>query len=169
MFDVQAQSAKPFGSFTEATEYLEATAARLGARHLSYWCVSYADDTPDQVTWIATYDPAYMNHYMANYTPLGDPVFEMEAAIIDWADANAADATAQEMQDRAARFGIARNGFSVRFGEVPDLRILFSVNVACAEGAWPAEKARLLGPVQELAQAFHKRARPLVDSRRMAG
>jgi hypothetical protein len=169
MFDVHAEADRPFGSFTEATEYLEATAARLGVRHLSYWCMSYVDDTPDQVTWIASYDPGYMNHYMAHYTPLGDPVFEMEAAIIDWADANAADATAQEMQDAAARFGIARNGFSCRFGDAPDLHIMFSVNVACEESDWPSHKERLLDPVRHLARAFHARAKPLVESRRMAG
>ena len=168
MFDASILPTRPFSSFAEATERLESLCRQLSVRHLSYWCVSYADDAPDQVTWIATYDPAYMNHYMSTYTPLGDPVFEMTAEIIDWAKVNAADPAAQIMQDQASRYGIARNGFSYRFKDESGLFVLFSVNVDSAPGDWPWRRDALIEPIKALAHVIHQKAKPLVDSRRLA-
>lgn len=168
MADSTSKPVKAFVSFAEATDHLEGLCQEMGVRHLSYWCVSYADDSPDQVTWIATYDPAYMNHYMSSYTPLGDPVFEMKIDFVDWAQVNADDPSAQVMQDQAAKYGIARNGLSYRFKDAPDLRILFSVNVDCADADWPWRREALLEPIRALAHEIHRRAKPLVESRRMA-
>jgi len=71
-FDLANESRSAFATFEEATHYLEDVCARLKVNHLSYWLVHSIDGTPDQVTWITTYDPSYMSFYMANYTPLGD-------------------------------------------------------------------------------------------------
>lgn len=158
----------PYASFGEATASLEQLARELGVKHLSYWCVSFAGDTPDQVTWVATYDPAYMSHYMANYTPLGDPVFDLEYDFIDWAQVNAEDPAAQLMQDQAEKFGIARHGITYRFRDKPDLRVLFSANIDCADADWPWRREALVDQLFNLAHRFHRRAKPLVDNRRKA-
>jgi hypothetical protein len=168
MFDASIVPTRPFGSFTEATERLERICRELSVRHLSYWCVGYSDGSPDQVTWIATYDPAYMNHYMSTYTPLGDPVFKMDAEIVDWAKVNAADPAAQAMQDQASRYGIARNGLSHHFTDADGLFVMFSVNVDSSEADWPWRRDALIEPIKALARVIHQRARPLVKSRRMA-
>jgi hypothetical protein len=88
-FDLANESRSAFATFEEATHYLEDVCARLKVNHLSYWLVHSIDGTPDQVTWITTYDPSYMSFYMANYTPLGDSSFETALAenqVLDWAD-----------------------------------------------------------------------------------
>lgn len=168
MIDFSATSVKPFGTVAEATEFLESIREAMGVRHLSYWCVSYSEGSPDEVTWVSTYDPAYMNHYMSSYTPAGDPVFDLEVDFVDWATINAEDASAQLMQDQAARFGIARNGITYRFKDEPNLRILFSANVECSDADWPFRRDELVDPMFKLAHNFHRRCLNLVDSRRMA-
>lgn len=168
MFDASIVPTRPFGSFVEATDWLERLCRKLSVRHLSYWCMGFADGSPDQVSWIATYDPAYMNHYMSTYTPLGDPVFELKAEIVDWAKVNAADPAAQAMQDQASRYGIARNGFSYRFTDDSGLFVMFSVNVDSAEADWPWRRDALIDPIKALAHVVHQRVTPLVQSRRLA-
>ena len=71
---IAAAGRKPFLTFDEATAFLEETAKRSGVKHLSYWCLQFSDELPEQVIWVATYDPNYMNQYMKKFTPLGDPV-----------------------------------------------------------------------------------------------
>jgi Autoinducer binding domain len=168
MFDASIVPTRPFGSFAEATERLERICRQLSVRHLSYWCVSYEGEAPDQVTWIATYDPAYMNHYMSTYTPLGDPVFGMLDEIVDWAEVNAADPAAQAMQDQAARYGIAGNGLSYHFKDESGLFVMFSVNVDSAAADWHWRRDALIEPMKALAHVLHLRAKPLVESRRLA-
>ena len=160
-----------FSSFEEATQYLEKMCRVLGVKHLSYWSLSLVDGLPDQVTWIATYDPRYMAHYMGQHTPLGDPAFEQameRPAIIDWAELNASDATAQRIQSQAARFGIAKHGLSYPFRDGAARNIMFSANVACGDADWPREKARVSAMFCGFAHYFHERAKPLIDSRRAA-
>ena len=160
-----------FSSFEEATQYLERMCRVLGVKHLSYWSLSVVDGLPDQVTWIATYDPGYMAHYMGHYTPLGDPAFEraMERPIvIDWTELNAEDETALKIQTQAARFGIAKHGLSYPFRDGAPRQVMFSVNVECADADWPREKARVSAILCGFGHYFHERAKPLVDSRRAA-
>jgi hypothetical protein len=168
MFDATIIPTRPFSSFQEATERLERLCRELSVRHLSYWCVSDTDGSPDQVTWIATYDPAYMHHYMSNYTPLGDPAFAIASEVVDWAEINAADKAAQAMQDQAARYGIASNGFSYHFRDEEGLHVMFSVNVDSAKADWPWRRNALLEPIKNLAHVIHQKAKPLVMSRRVA-
>lgn len=121
---------------------------------------------PDEVTWIATYDPAYMSHYMRNYTPVGDPAFESADGLIDWADSSDSDPTVGAIHRAAAKYGIAKNGVSYAFRDGADRAIMFSVNIECDDTQWPVEKGRILGVFRGLAHYFHSRARPLVESRR---
>ena len=171
-FNPAAESAMPFASFSDATEFLGECCRRFGVRHLSYWCISLEDGLPDQVTWIATYDPAYMSHYMGRYTPVGDPAFEAANSVgkvIDWAEFSQDDETAQAMHAAAAKHGIFKHGlsFPIKIGD--SHLVLFSVNCDCSDANWPAEKARLLEFLGAFAGYFHGRARHMVESRQAKG
>ena len=170
-FEPRSEPREAFVSFEEATQYLEKMCRVFSVRHFSYWSLSLSQGLPDQVTWIATYDPSYMAHYMGNYTPLGDPAFDSGDArpgVIDWSELNAVDGTALAIQQAAARFGIAKHGLSYHFKDGPDCNIMFSVNVDCPDGQWAEEKARIIGAFCGFAVYFHARTRQLVESRRTA-
>lgn len=170
-FEPRNEPREPFVTFEDATQYLEKMCRVFMVRHFSYWSLSLQGGLPDQVTWIATYDPAYMAHYMGHYTPLGDPAFESGGArpgVIDWTELNATDHTAHEIQKAAARYGIARHGLSYHFKDGPDCNIMFSVNVDCLDSQWPEEKARIIGAFCGFAYYFHNRARKMVEARRAA-
>ena len=82
-------SAVSFKNFEEATVQLERAAERAGVKHLSYWYLQFLDGIPDQVIWVATYDPIYMSQYMKKFTPMGDPVMGRvmdESVTIDWTE-----------------------------------------------------------------------------------
>lgn len=167
-FEARREPRDAFTSFEEATQYLEKMTRIFQVRHFSYWNLALAHGTPDQVTWIATYDPAYMAYYMSHYTPLGDPVFEEvqgKATMIDWGEPSALNPTTEAMLEAAGRYGIARNGLSYHFTDGPDRSIMFSVNAECKREDWAGEKARIIGGFSGLAHYFHGRARPLVESR----
>lgn len=170
-FNAKREPSGLFTSFEEATQYLEKMCRVLGVKHLSYWNISVVDGMPDQVTWISTYDPGYMAHYMGQYTPLGDPAFENSAErpnVIDWNETSATDDTIRKMQSQAARFGIAKHGLSYPFRDGFTRNIMFSVNVDCSDEDWPREKARVSAMFCGFAHYFHERAKPMVDSRRAA-
>jgi hypothetical protein len=169
--DFRDEPKDAFVSFEDATQYLERMCRMYRVRHLSYWSLTLTDGMPDQVTWIATYDPSYMSHYMNNYTPLGDPAFqdgEMKAGVIDWSTLNENDSTALAIQQAAAKFGITKHGLSYLFNDGPDLNIMFSVNVDCFDNQWADEKARIVGGICGFAHYFHKRAKQMVEARRCA-
>lgn len=170
-FDPKREPREAFTSFEEATQDLERMAQVFGVRHFSYWSLSLFHGQPDEVAWIATYDPAYMAYYMSHYTPLGDPGFETNAAktgMIDWSEPSAINPTTDAMKDAAARFGIARHGLSYHFTDGPMRNIMFSVNADCRAAQWAAEKARIIGGFCGFAHHYHKRAAQLVESRRLA-
>lgn len=170
-FDPRREPREAFTSFEEATQYLEKMCRVFAVRHFSYWSVSLLHGQPDQVTWIATYDPGYMAHYMGHYTPLGDPAFESAtglATMIDWTEPSAINPTTDAMKQAAARFGIAEHGLSYHFKDGPARNIMFSVNVDCPASQWANEKARIIGGFCGFAHYFHGRARLLVETRQAA-
>lgn len=163
--------AKSFSSFESATQYLEKMCKVLGVKHLSYWSLSVVDGLPDQVTWIATYDPSYMAHYMNTYTPLGDPAFEQAGErnqVIDWQELNKVEQTAERISAQAARYGIAKHGLSYPFRDGSSRHIMFSVNIETSDQQWPQEKARVTAILSGFAHYFHNRAKALVNARREA-
>lgn len=164
--DSQIESRAAFVSFNEATQYLEQMCRVFAVKHLSYWSLSLRDGLPDEVSWIATYDPAYMSHYMRNYTPVGDPAFECMDGLVDWAASSASDSAVGVIHRAAEKYGIAKHGLSYAFREGTDRAIMFSVNIECDDERWPVEKGRILGVFQNFAHYFHNRAKPLVESRR---
>lgn len=170
-FEPRHEPKEAFTSFEDATQYLEKMAQIFMVRHFSYWSLSLLHGQPDQVTWIATYDPAYMAYYMGHYTPLGDPAFENasgKASMIDWSEPSAINPTTDAMKQAASRYGIAEHGLSYHFKDGPARNIMFSVNVDCLPGQWADEKARIIGGFCGFAHYFHGRARQLIESRREA-
>jgi hypothetical protein len=170
-FDPRRAPREAFTSFEEATQYLETMCRAFKVRHFSYWSLSLLHGQPDQVTWIATYDPAYMAYYMGHYTPLGDPAFEQasgKASMIDWSEPSAINPTTIAMKQAASRYGIAEHGLSYHFKDGPARNIMFSVNVDCLDQHWADEKARIIGGFCGFAHHFHGRARLLVETRQAA-
>jgi hypothetical protein len=160
-----------FASFEEATRYLEQACGRMKVNHLSYWLVSNVDGTPDQVTWISTYDPAYMSYYMMNYTPLGDPTFETsisENTLLDWDEDLANDAMSQNLIKVAMKYGITRYGISIPLKDGDFGDILFSVNMKSDDEEWPLLKDDLVSKLRPFAHYFHERAKPLIASRKIS-
>lgn len=167
-FDLASESRSAFATFEEATHYLEDVCARLKVNHLSYWLVHSIDGTPDQVTWIATYDPSYMSFYMANFTPVGDPGFEIamvENLVLDWTEH---DSTKDELLPTALKYGITKYGvsFPMKDGEFGD--VLFSVNVKCTDEEWELMREDIVAKFRPFAVYFHGRAKPLIQSRKFA-
>ena len=167
-FDLALEPKSAFATFEEATHYLEDVCARMKINHLSYWLVHSIDGTPDQVTWVATYDPAYMSFYMENYTPLGDRGFEIaitENLVLDWAGD---DPSGQDLLPTAHKYGITKYGisFPLRDGEFGD--VMFSVNVKSNDAEWELLQEDLIAKFRPFAVYFHGRAKPLIQSRKFA-
>ena len=167
-FDLANEPKSAFATFEEATHYLEDVCARLMVNHLSYWLVHSIDGTPDQVTWITTYDPAYMSFYMENYTPLWDSSFETAIAenqVLDWAED---DSTKSNLLPTALKYGITKYGISVplRDGDFGD--VLFSVNVKSTDEKWALQREDIVAKFRPFAVYFHGRAKPLIQSRKFA-
>jgi hypothetical protein len=167
-FDYTQELNSPFATFEEATSFLERAAKGFGVSHLSYWLVTYRDGVHDDVVWIATYDPAYMNHYMRNHTPLGDPGFETalrDNTVLDWTDWIRDDEVSREMHAKAQRYGISKHGISIPIREEGFGDVLFSVNVQCADENWVLVKGDLLARFRAFAHYFHHRVKPLTIAR----
>ncbi len=169
-FNLADEPKSLFSSFEEATSYLDSVCARMKVNHLSYWLVSTVDGTPDQVSWIATYDPSYMSYYMANYTPLGDPMFESsiaENSIIDWNQWLPTDPVSQTMEITAAKYGITKYGISIPLLDGDFGNVLFSVNVQSSDAEWGTLRSTLVARMRPFALYFHQRAKPLIESRKI--
>jgi Autoinducer binding domain len=167
-FDLMKEPRSAFANFEEATLYLEDVCARLQVNHLSYWLLHSIDGTPDQVTWITTYDPAYMSFYMSNYTPLGDSSFQTtisENQVLDWSED---DSSKHDLLPTANKYGITKYGisFPLRDGEFGD--VLFSVNVKSNDAEWQLLREDLAAKFRPFAVYFHGRAKPLIQSRKFA-
>jgi Autoinducer binding domain len=167
-FDLSSEPTTPFGTFEEATSFLERATRAYGVSHLSYWLMTYSNGSPDDVVWVATYDPAYMSHYMSNYTPLGDPGFETalrDSEVLDWTDWIRDDDTSREMHQAAAKYGISKHGLSIPIRDESFGDVLFSVNVHCEDEDWIIAKGDILMRFRSFAHYFHKRLKPLAIAR----
>ena len=167
-FDLAEEPKGAFVSFKEATRYLEDVCARLKVNQLSYNLVHFIDGTPDQVSWIATYDPAYMSHYLERYTQLGDPTFEIafaDNAVVDWAELLSSDPMWQELLPVATRYGITKYGVSFPLKDGDFGNLLFSVNVKSSDEDWILLRDSLAERFRPFAVYFHGRVKPLIQSR----
>lgn len=166
MVDVIATALQaPFSSYEHATRFLEETVERADVKHLSYWYLSMTDGVPDDVVWVATYDPAYMSHYMKTYTPMGDPVIEgglEDNRILDWSEWMKTDGVSQQIYDVAKNFGLTKWGISIPFTAEEGGTVVFSVCVDGNKEEWPVTRNVLAARYRPFAHEFHARMRPLL-------
>ncbi len=158
------QKQTSFHSIEEATGFLLEKAAQEDVLHLSYWYLQYKDGMPDQVIWVATYDPAYMSHYMSNFTPLDDPVITsvMEDKYVDWSEWFDVDHLAQSVDSIATRYGITRYGISMPLRGPNEDKIIFSVCIESDAESWPEARNNLAKRLLPIAKMFDRRMRALV-------
>jgi hypothetical protein len=163
-YDSAMTTTHPFHSVEEATSFLSAAAAQESVRHLSYWYLQYRDGAPDQVIWVATYDPVYMSHYMSNFTPLSDPVINsvMDNKLVDWAEWFKVDHVAQALDHIATRYDITKYGISMPLAAPGEDKIIFSVNTVSTDADWPKMRGALVKRFQPFAHDFDARMRPVV-------
>ena len=143
----------------------------MEVNHLAYTLIHSIDGTPDQVSWIATYDPAYMSHYMENYTQSGDPTFEIafaDNAVVDWVELLSSDSMWQELLPVAERYGITKYGISIPLKDGDFGNVLFSVNVKSSDEEWILLRDSLVERFRPFAHYFHRRIKPLIESRKFA-
>jgi hypothetical protein len=167
---ISGESTSAFTSFEEATHYLEWACARLEVNHLAYSLVHSIDGTPDQISWIATYDPAYMSYYMEHYSHLGDPSVDTAFAnnrIVDWAELLSSDSMWQDLFPMASRYGITKYGVSFPLKDGDFGNVLFSINVKSNDIDWPDVRNDLLRKFRPFAVDFHRRIKPLIQSRKL--
>ncbi len=166
MVDIIAAAIQaPFSSYEQATKFLEETAVRSDVKHLSYWYLRIADGVPEDVVWVATYDPAYMSHYMSTYTPMGDPVLEgtlEEDRILDWSEWMKSDGVSQQIYNVAKNYGLTRWGISIPFQSDIGGTAVFSVCIDSNETDWPAMRNVLATRFRPFSLEFHNRMRPLL-------
>jgi Autoinducer binding domain len=168
MADVIATAIQaPFASYEQATRFLEETVDRAGVKHLSYWYLRITDGVPDDVVWVATYDPAYMSHYMTTYTPMGDPVLEgtlEEDRVLDWSEWMKSDGVSQQIYSVAKNYGLTRWGISIPFHVDVGGTAVFSVCIDSNDDEWPSARSILAARFRSFAYEFHNRMRPLLLS-----
>ena len=156
----------PFQSIQEATGFLVRAAAVEGVRHLSYWYLQYLDGAPDQVIWVATYDPAYMSLYMTHFTPLDDPVINrvMDNKFVDWAEWFEVDRVAQAVDPVMERYGITKYGISLPLPAPGEDKIIFSACISSSDSDWSYQRNAFARRMTLFAQTFDGRMRHLVSA-----
>lgn len=168
MVDILATAGrKPFLTFEEATSFLDETVKRAEVKHLSYWYMQFTDELPDQVVWVATYDPNYMNEYMKNFTPLGDPVMNdlRDGRIVDWNEWMAVDEILQDIHAAADRYDIPKFGVSLHLPAMGQDKVVFSVCLDCNDTNWPDVRGTLVKRFKTFAMEFHQRMIPMIQAR----
>ncbi len=164
--DLSTEPKHVFYDFEEATRYLENLASDLDIQHLSYWLVTNIDGNPDDVVWISTYDPNYMNYYMTQYTPMGDPGFTAatgNGAPIDWTQWSDDDPVTKSLLQIGAKYGIGKFGVSLPYRDQFQNDILFSINVASSEATWPIDRLAIMSMFWPFVEAFNARVWPLAQ------
>jgi hypothetical protein len=158
---------RPFLTFEEATEFLEETTKRAGVKHLSYWYLQFSDGLPDQVIWVATYDPNYMNQYMKNFTPLGDPVMNelRDGHIVDWTEWMGVDEVLHDIHAAADKYDVPKYGISMQLSAHGQDKVVFSVCLDCDDASWPQVRSALVKRFKPFAIEFHERMAPMINER----
>lgn len=156
-----------FSTFEEATVYLEESARRADVKHLSYWYLQFVDGLPDQVIWVATYDPTYMSQYMSKFTPMGDPVMGAvmdESVTIDWTEWHLNDGVSSAIWDVAKTYDITRFGLSFPIRGAGEDKVIFSVNADSTDSLWPKQRGVLAARFRPFANEFNVRMKRLIAS-----
>jgi DNA-binding CsgD family transcriptional regulator len=167
-FDVFSEAWQPFADAAESADYLRTARERLAVLNLSYWFLGSSTRIPDRLTWLSTYDEAYMSIYMRDYSPLGDPAFDICFARLlpfDWAELRDADETARAIHHVAEGFGIGRQGISFPIRDPGFGEAMFSVNFECDDRHWAEVRNDLVKVFHLFAHYFHLRMKNVIAAR----
>lgn len=167
-FDIFNESSKPFSTADESSSYLKMARERFNVLNLSYWFLGSSNQIPDRLTWLSTYDENYMSIYMRDYTPLGDPAFNLTFGRLlpfDWAEIREADSTAKDIHHIAAQYGIGRQGISFPIRDPGFGSAMFSVNFECDDRHWPEVRNDLVNAFHLFGHYFHLRIKEVIAGR----
>ncbi|MBI2720190.1 MAG: LuxR family transcriptional regulator [Rhizobiales bacterium] len=166
-FDVFAESWRPFASSNESADYLRQSCSRYGVLNLSYWYLGAAGQRPGRLTWLSTYDEDYMALYMRDFSPHGDPAFDVcfrQTLPLDWSEVRDADDTTRRIHHLAEEFGVGRQGLTFSIADSDSSTAMFSVNFDCDDRQWTSLRSRIANGFHLYAYYFHERMRELVMS-----
>ncbi len=167
-FDLFNEASKPFSTEKESSEYLRAARDRFSVLNLSYWFLGASPQVPDRLTWLSTYDAAYMEVYMREYTPLRDPAFDLcfrRLLPLDWGEVRATDDQCRMIHEVAEQYGIGRHGISFPIRDHGFGDALFSVNFECDDRQWQSIRQDLANGLHLFAHFYHLRIKPLIATR----
>ena len=167
-FDVFSENQAPFGNAEESAQYLRASREKYNVLNLSYWFLGTSNQMPDRLTWLSTYDEDYMSVYMRDYSPLGDPAFNIvfgRLLPLDWAEIRDATTTAQDIHHVAEQYGIGRQGISFPIRDPGFGSAMFSVNLECEDRHWNEIRNDLVNGFHLFAHYFHLRMKGVISGR----
>lgn len=167
-FDIFSAPSQPFHSAQESADYLREMREKLNVLNLSYWFLGSSSQLPDRLTWLSTYDQEYMSIYMRDYTPLGDPAFNITFGRLlpfDWAEIREADSTAKDIHHIAEKYGIGRQGISFPIKDKGFGAAMFSVNLECDDRHWNELRNDLVKGFHLFAHYFHLRMKEVIAGR----
>lgn len=167
-FDIFNAPSRPFSSADESAEFLRDARQQFNVLNLSYWFLGASNQMPDRLTWLSTYHQDYMSIYMRDYTPLGDPAFNITFGRLlpfDWAEIREADETAKDIHHIAEQYGIGRQGISFPIKDPGFGSAMFSVNIECEDVRWNQMRTGLVKGFHLFAHYFHLRMKEVIAGR----
>ena len=171
-FDVFAESWQPFASADESAAYLRRACSKYSVLNLSYWFLGSSSHLPDRLTWLSTYDESYMSVYMRDYSPRGDPAFDVcftRYLPLDWAEVRDNDDTTRRIHQVAEQYGIGKQGISFPIVDSGNGAAMFSVNFDCEDRHWATVRGSLVNGFHLFAHYFHQRVRDVIAARPVSG
>jgi DNA-binding CsgD family transcriptional regulator len=167
-FDIFSAERAPFSTPQESASYLRGARDRFGVLNLSYWFLGASSALPDRMTWLSTYDEAYTEIYLRDYSPQKDRAFHLcfsRLLPLDWDEARRSDQTVQTIHEVAERYGVGRHGISIPIRDPVAGDALFSINFECEDRHWNALRSSLANDVHLFAHYYHQRMRDVIAAR----
>lgn len=164
-FDIFSELSKPFANAGESTDYLAKACEKFNVLNLSYWFLGKSSQLPDRMTWLSTYGRDYMSVYMRDYSPQGDPFFNIcfdRLLPLDWATVRATDETAKSIHHTAEQYGIGKQGISFPIRDPGFGEAMFSVNFECDDRHWGMVRNELANDFHLFAHFFHLRMKDVI-------
>ena len=167
-FDIFGAEAAPFASAGDSARFLQASRDQFNVLNLSSWFLGASPELPDRMTWLSTYDEAYMAFYMREYTPTRDRAFNVcfqRLLPLDWDEVRNTDETVQNLHEVAEQYGVGRHGISFPIRDVGVGDAMFSVNFECDDRYWVEVRTDLVNRLHLFAHYFHQRMRDVISAR----
>lgn len=167
-FDIFTEASQPFANANESALYLRQAREKFNVQNLSYWFLGSSTRIPDRLTWLSTYDEQYMSIYMRDYSPLGDPAFDVcftRLMPLDWAEIREADDTTKSIHHTAEKYGIGKQGISFPIRDPGFGEAMFSVNFECDDQHWNEVRHDLVNVFHLFGHYFHLRMKDVILGR----